>query len=75
MFAQCPVTSPNSVEPVTDSSRYFVLRLEDEKNGRHAFVGMGFTERPDAFDFNATLHDHARWNARSFNNLILSKAS
>eukprot|EP00727_Mastigamoeba_balamuthi_P006167 m51a1_g217 hypothetical protein (216) ;mRNA; f:37472-38566 len=58
-FAECPV-SPGAVEPVTDSSRYFVLRIEDKRNGRHAFIGMGFQERNEAFDFNATLQDHAR---------------
>ena len=46
-----------AVESVTDSSRYFVLRL-DNGSGQHAFVGMGFTERSDAFDFNVTLRDH-----------------
>eukprot|EP01116_Phalansterium_solitarium_P018722 TRINITY_DN5067_c0_g1_i1.p2 TRINITY_DN5067_c0_g1~~TRINITY_DN5067_c0_g1_i1.p2 ORF type:complete len:250 (+),score=63.08 TRINITY_DN5067_c0_g1_i1:80-829(+) len=57
-FASCPVED-GSVEAVTDSSRYFVLRIEDGR-GRHAFLGMGFTERTDAFDFNAALQDHKR---------------
>ncbi|KYR00304.1 hypothetical protein DLAC_03473 [Tieghemostelium lacteum] len=55
VFAQCPVDD-QSVEPVIDSSRYFVIRIID--GTRHAFVGMGFTDRSDAFDFNATLQDH-----------------
>jgi len=29
--------------------------------GRHAFVGMGFTERNDAFDFNTTILDHLKY--------------
>ena len=33
---------------VIDSSRYFVLRLEDGK-GRHAFIGIGFNSREEAF--------------------------
>ncbi|RHZ61867.1 hypothetical protein Glove_345g44 [Diversispora epigaea] len=59
LFAQCPYDpETNSVEPVRDSSRYFVLRIED--SGRHAFIGMGFQERSEAFDFQVTLQDHIK---------------
>jgi len=59
LFATCPVTEPGSkaVDPVVDSSRYFVLRIDDGK-GRHAFIGMGFRDRNFSYDFNATLQDH-----------------
>jgi len=59
LFATCDVTG-SSVEPVTDSSRYYVIKIEDG-SGRRAFIGMGFTERSDAFDFSAALQDHAKY--------------
>lgn len=43
LFANCPVEAyPGvAIEPVSDSSRYFVLRIQDD-NGRSAFIGVGF---------------------------------
>jgi len=57
-FATAPIdTYPGvAVESVVDSSRYFVLRIKD--GDRSAFVGIGFADRGDAFDFNVTLQDH-----------------
>ncbi|WOG92885.1 hypothetical protein DCAR_0312162 [Daucus carota subsp. sativus] len=54
---------PHPVEPVIDSSRYFVLRIEENIDGRlrHAFLGIGFRERPQAYDFQAALHDHMKY--------------
>ncbi|XP_010116845.1 PREDICTED: LOW QUALITY PROTEIN: adaptin ear-binding coat-associated protein 2, partial [Chlamydotis macqueenii] len=62
LFAQAPVEQfPGiAVESVTDSSRYFVIRIEDG-NGRRAFIGVGFVDRGDAFDFNVALQDHFKW--------------
>ena len=59
VFAQCPV-EPGAVEPVIDSSRYFVVRIVDEQQGRKAFLGCGFQERNEAFNFTVALQDHER---------------
>ncbi|XP_002738949.1 adaptin ear-binding coat-associated protein 2-like [Saccoglossus kowalevskii] len=66
LFAKCPVDSfPGiAVESVLDSSRYFVIRLLDD-NGRSAFIGMGFADRSDSFDFNVALQDHFKWVKQS----------
>lgn len=59
LFAACPVEQfPGmSVEPVTDSSRYFVICIKDD-TGRKAFIGIGFADRSDSFDLNVALQDH-----------------
>ncbi|XP_072035927.1 adaptin ear-binding coat-associated protein 2-like [Amphiura filiformis] len=66
LFAQAPVDSyPGiAVEAVIDSSRYFCIRIQNE-SGRHAFIGLGFTDRGDSFDFNVALQDHFKWVKQS----------
>lgn len=58
LFAQCAIPGgeyDKYVERVIDSSRYFVLKITN--GARHAFIGLGFEDRNDAFDFNCTLSD------------------
>ena len=65
LFAEAPIREPldRYVEPVADSSRYFVLRIDDGQ-GKHAFIGLGFRDRSESYDFNATLQDHWKGIAR-----------
>ncbi|CAB9506419.1 ear-binding coat-associated protein 2 [Seminavis robusta] len=43
------------VENVVDSSRYFVVRILDERSGREARIGFGFRDRDEATDFRESL--------------------
>eukprot|EP00538_Stauroneis_constricta_P012339 CAMPEP_0119550666 /NCGR_PEP_ID=MMETSP1352-20130426/4142_1 /TAXON_ID=265584 /ORGANISM="Stauroneis constricta, Strain CCMP1120" /LENGTH=167 /DNA_ID=CAMNT_0007596587 /DNA_START=113 /DNA_END=616 /DNA_ORIENTATION=+ len=62
LFALCTIDivskdKPMShyVEDVVDSTRYFVIRVTDEKAGREAQIGLGFREREEASDFRTAL--------------------
>jgi hypothetical protein len=56
LFAAAPYTAQAVVESVSDSSRFFALRVQDEQ-GRKASLGVGFEERSDAFDFSVSLQE------------------
>lgn len=66
LFAKCPIEQYPGIalEAVTDSSRYFVVRIQDD-DGRAAFIGLGFSDRSDSFDLNVALQDHFKWIKKS----------
>ncbi|CAH0475793.1 unnamed protein product [Peronospora belbahrii] len=70
LFAQCPIQITSDmaldayVHDCADSSRYFMLRMEDEQSSRRAFVGIGFPDRTAAFNFKATLQDYTKYAMR-----------
>ena len=66
LFALCPIDLINQVdqekkkmdhyvEAVLDSTRYFVVRVKDDKANREALIGLGFRDREEAGDFRAAL--------------------
>lgn len=64
-YLPLPVLSHIPVSDITysyialDSGRYFVLRIQNAA-GKHAYIGIAFNERNDAFDFNVTLQEHQK---------------
>lgn len=60
LFAAAPYTHPSAVEQALDSSRFFAIRVVGGGGGQKATLGLGFEERPEAFDFGVTLQDCRR---------------
>lgn len=81
LFAQCPIEITKElaldvyVQDCVDSSRYFMVRVEDEETKRRAYVGIGFPERASAFNFKATLQDHAKYALRQLDAAALNALS
>ena len=52
-------------ENVTDSSRYFVLKVQNPKDPKKiASLGIGFRQKESAYGFTAALQDHAKYVRR-----------
>jgi hypothetical protein len=60
LYAKCPVAQDyqESIAKCTDSSRGFAVKLMSD-DGRSMWVGLGFHDRNDAFDFQCCFHDFA----------------
>lgn len=58
LFAMSPIKE-GSVERCVDSSRYFVLKVQNAA-GKHAFIGVAFDEREQAFDFNVAIQEYEK---------------
>ncbi len=54
LFARCPIEGKSTVEQVTDSSRYFVLKVSDG-HGKSAYLGVAFGKKEEALEFKIAL--------------------
>jgi hypothetical protein len=71
LFALCKIDLVASgfemehyAKQVADSSRYYAVRVTDEKGGREAVIGLGFREREEAQDFAQCLANYTSAIAR-----------
>ncbi|ELP92664.1 adaptin ear-binding coat-associated protein, putative [Entamoeba invadens IP1] len=49
--------STGAVEPVNDSSRFFIVNVTETNGGRKAIIGAGFSERGDAMEFKEAIEE------------------
>lgn len=50
VFAQCTI-KPGTIQDAVDSSRYYVIRVENEQTGQYIMLMVGFPNKAHAFDF------------------------
>jgi hypothetical protein len=58
IFAEAPLEDQRSLQEVLDSACYFGLRIAS--GTREAFIGIGFADRNEAWEFKAALRDAKR---------------
>ena len=61
-FAECPIEGTDYSRQVSrcyDSTRFFALQVVNPQTNQKAMLGLGFTDRNDAFDLVTTLDDFA----------------
>lgn len=67
LFGECPIeVQPKGdiiafVDGVIDSSRYYVVRIQDRASSRTTMIGIGFRDREVAFDFKNALNEYVRY--------------
>lgn len=64
--AVIPERIQDGVQKVMDSSRGYALRLTSD-DGRTMWIGLGFHDRNDAFDFNETFKEFAKQRDQELN--------
>lgn len=71
LYAKAPVLAfPGAqVQPVEDSSRYFVVKVVNDVDKRSALLGVGFADGSDAFDLNVALREHFSYLTNNANSL------
>eukprot|EP00898_Chlorokybus_atmophyticus_P006896 jgi/Chlat1/7207/Chrsp57S06854 len=56
LFARAPVRA--------DGQPAFETVIDSSPHAKHAFIGFGFRERTEAYDFQAAIHDHLQYLSR-----------
>ena len=61
IFAECKIEESydKKIDRCYDSTRFFAILIENDQ-GQKANIGLGFTDRNDAFDFISSLDDYSK---------------
>jgi hypothetical protein len=72
VYCMAPIKpgGPDCYEKSFDSSRYFVLRLEDPRTRKTGTIGIGFNKREEALEFKVTVQDFLEGVKREEENAV-----